>query len=194
MQVLILALGANRGRGVAAEAAQIVADGGRVVVLIDQAKLWRRVKFAKGVRVVDLSRLESSQPLGKVEQVLLYRGPRKLFRVVGRGPLRGRAQRASGVYETRVADPVHRRLVQPLFRRGWGDGSRNLIRSRVLDAERFDLIVVADPTSMPYAAGLLADYQRAGGEMPRFSFGLDYAAFAESPAGHGSPDTRQNSL
>ncbi|MDG4786330.1 hypothetical protein O7626_10385 [Micromonospora sp. WMMD1102] len=188
MQVLILALGANRGRGVAAEAAQVVADGGRVVVLVDQqAKLWRRIKFAKGVRVVDLRRLESTRLLGKVEQVLLYRGPRKLFRVVGRGPLHGRAQRASGVFETRVADPVHRRLVQPLFRRGWGDGSRSLIRSRVLDSERFDLIVVADPTSMPYAAGLLADYQRAGGDVPRFSFGIDYAALSDLPAGQTSP-------
>lgn len=176
MQVLFLALGASRTRTAAEESAQVVADGGQAVVLIDQRKSWRRVTFDQAVTVIELSRLESGRLPVRIEQLLLYRAPRKLFRVVGRGALRDRMGRLSGTYETRFADRVHRRLAVPLYRPGWGEGSRRVIRQGLPGT--FDLIVVLDPVSMPYAAGLLADYEARGVALPRVAFGLDYAGTA----------------
>ncbi|MGI5215781.1 hypothetical protein [Plantactinospora sp. CA-290183] len=190
MQVLFLALGASRTRAAVEESAQVVADGGRAVVLIDQKKPWRRVKFDPAVRVVELARLESSRLPVRIEQLVLYRAPRKLFRVVGRGPLRSGAKRVSGTYETRFADRVHRRLVVPLYRSGWGEGSHSLIRRTLLDDAAFDLIVVTDPASMPYAAGLVADYEARGGAVPRLSFGLEYAGQVGASAEGGTAGKR----
>ncbi|MEV0427367.1 hypothetical protein [Micromonospora sp. NPDC050495] len=175
MQVLFLALGANRSRAAQEESAQVVADGGRAVVVIDQRQPWRRVKFHRSVKVVELSRLEAARLPVRIEQLLLFKGPRKVFRAVGRGPLRERVGRVSTGYETRFADRVHRRLVQPLYRKGWGEGSHAVIRRGLPADAAFDLIVVTDPASMPYAAGLVADYEARGVPVPRLAFGLDYA-------------------
>lgn len=187
MQVLFLALGANRTRAAAEESAQVVADGGRAVVLIDQRQPWRRVKFHRSVKVVELARLEAARLPVRIEQILLYRAPRKVFRAVGRGPLRARVGRASASYENRFADRVHRRLVLPLFRTGWGEGSHAVIRRGLPADAAFDLIVVTDPASMPYAAGLIADYEARGVAVPRVAFGLDYAGSLDAAAG-SDPD------
>lgn len=178
MLVLILALGGNRMRAAVEESAQVVATGGRAVVLVDNAKSWRRFSFDPAVRVVDLAELEASRLSMKLEQMVLFKVPRRLFRTVGRGPLRKPARRASGVYESRFADRVHRRVVLPLYRPGWGAGSCRVIRRHVLDNTPPDLIVVTDPASMPYAAGLLASYGPSA-NVPQLSFGLDYAVLAE---------------
>lgn len=173
MHVLFLALGGSRARAAVEESAQVVADGGHAVVLIDQRKPWRRVTFDQAVTVVELSRLESARLPVRIERLLLYRAPRKLFRTVGRGPLRDRVGRVSGTYEARIADRVHRRLAVPMYRSGWGRGSHPVIQQSLPGP--FDLIVVLDPISIPYAAGLVAGYELRGLALPRVAFGLDYA-------------------
>ena len=175
MQVLFLALGANRRRAAIEESAQVVADGGHAVVLIDDAKPWRRVSFDPGAQVVELSRLECAHLPMKVERLLLFKVPGLLFRTVGRGALRKWARRAADAYERRLADRVHRRLVVPLYRSVWGEASRSLIQRHVLDGASFDLFVVTDLASMPCAARLLASYDASDAEAPQLAFGLDYA-------------------
>lgn len=174
MDVLFLALGASRMRAAAEESAQVVADGGRAVVLIEQRTPWRQTTFDPAVEVVELSRAEAAWLPVRLEQLVLYRVPRKLFRTVGRGPLRKRVRRTAGWYETRIADRVHRRLAAGLFRPGWGEGAHRLLRHAVPGP--YDLVVVLDPISMPYAAGLVADHEARGVAVPSIAFGLDYAA------------------
>ncbi|SCL32159.1 hypothetical protein GA0074692_3250 [Micromonospora pallida] len=178
MQVLFLALGANRAQAAVVDSAQVVADGGRPVVLVDQRASWRRMKFDPAVKVVELSRLEATRLPVRIERFLLHRAPRKVFRAVGRGPLRTGVEKVSGTYEARFADRVHRRLVMLLYRAGWGERSHSVIRGGLPGDGIFDLIVVVDPASMPYAAGLIADYEARGLSVPRVAFGLDYAASA----------------
>lgn len=174
MRVLFLALGGSRKRAAVEESAQVVADGGQAVVLIDKAAGWRQVTFDPAVEVVDLAGLENRRLPLRIEQFLLFKAPRRGLRAVGRGPLRGLAGRAAGAYESRIADRVHRRVVLPAYRSRWGGVP--LLRRQVLRDTVFDLMVVTDPVSMPYAARLLAGYDAAG-DPPRLAFGLDYAGY-----------------
>ncbi|MFC6023049.1 hypothetical protein ACFP2T_43725 [Plantactinospora solaniradicis] len=190
VQVLFFALGARRMRAVADESAQVVADGGQAVVLIDHAKLWRDVTFDPAVRVVELSGIEADQLPMRIGHGLLYDVPRGLFRAAGRGPLRQRARRAAAAYEFRLADRVHRRVLAPSYRLVWGEVSQSLVQRHVLDGASFDLVVVTDSPSMPYAARLLERYG-ASGWNPQVAFGLDYAApDADSPAGSADSGRR----
>ena len=174
MRVLFLALGGSRKQAAADESARVVADGGRAVVLIDTSKPWAQTRFAPAVDVVELSTVESARPLVRFERFALYRVPRGLFRVAGRGPLRAKVRAAAGRYESRIADRVHGKLVATRLRPGWGEGAHRLLRGAVPGP--YDLIVVLDPISMPYAAGLFADLEARGAAMPRVAFGLDYVS------------------
>ena len=188
MQVLFLALGASRKRAAADESAQVVADGGRAVVLIDTRSAWRGTEFDPAVDVVELSRVEAARLPVRLEQLVLYRAPRKLFGTVGRGPLRRRVRKVAGRYEARVADRVHRRLVATRFRPGWGAGAHRLLRQAVPGP--YDLVVVLDPISMPYAAGLVADHEARGLGAPRIAFGLDYVPWTGPTAAEEHADVR----
>jgi hypothetical protein len=174
VRVLFLALGGNRARAAVEESAQVVAVGGRPVVLVDTLRPWRRMSFDPAVEVVELSTLESTRMPVRLERAVLFTVPRRLFRVVGRGPLRQPARRVSARYETRVAERLHRQVVLPMIRPRWGEGTCPVLCRYLAKGGDLDAIVVLDPASMPYAAGLVAGYRSAGTRPPRLAFGIDH--------------------
>ncbi|MFE9655274.1 MULTISPECIES: hypothetical protein [unclassified Micromonospora] len=168
-QVLILALGATRKRAVVEDAAEVVARGGRVTVLITSAADWRRERFAPGVRVVDLTELEGRRLPLRVERAVLYRAPRLAFRAVGRGRLAGWTKRAGRAYERRIADRVHRRVFLPAYHRLRNDLVPQRLAERVVTETAADLLVVADPASIPLAARIVRQSPAL-----RVGYGLPY--------------------
>jgi hypothetical protein len=175
MRVLFLALGATRRLAVTEESARVAAAGGWAVVLVDQAKPWRD-GFAHGVHVIEAAQVESGHRPRVIEKALLFRAPKRLFRLVGRGRLAPSARRAARAYERRIANPLHRRVFLPAYRRLWRRARPRLIHHHLPAGASFDLLVVGDPASMPTAVGILDRY-RAGGRLPpEVAFGLDYAA------------------
>lgn len=174
-QVLFLAVGGNRPRVVATEAAEVVAAGGRAVVLVEHAGPWRGLGLDPAVEVVELSRSESARRSTRLVRAVLYGLPHRLFAVAARGPLRSPARRARDRYDSRFADRVHRRFVLPRQRPGWGARIPDELRRQLPDAAGLDLVVVADAVSLPYASGLLAAYRAAGAPEPALTFGLEYA-------------------
>jgi hypothetical protein len=175
MQVLFLALGATRRRAVVEETTQVVADGGRAVVLVAAARPWSRERFHPEVEVVDLSRLEAHGPIRRVERALLFSGPELVFRALDRGPMKTFARRAGGAYERRIASPVHRALMP---RKGDDPAELRqlLIRRKVLAGRPpFDLFVVSDPASMPPAARLFGRPAGTDSPAPRVAYRYDYA-------------------
>lgn len=149
MRVLFLAGDGTRRRAVAAESAQVVAEGGRAVVVVGREKTWDDTAFAPGVELVVREGLDLRSPARSMEWLLLFHLPRQVYRTVGRGPLR-RPASAMGRLHERVALSVQRGVVLPLHRRRHKDGPR------VLHGSSFDVIVVADAVSMPDALDLLA--------------------------------------
>ncbi len=174
--MLFVALGATRRVDAVAESAQVVAAGGRAVVLVDRATTWRTAAFAPGVRVVALAKLRRDHPPWKAQDLLLFRGPRALFRAVGRGRLRDLSQRAARAYERRIAGLVHRRLFLPAYERIWRDVRRSLVERHVMRGTHYDVVVVCDPTSMPLVARLIAAAGRPA--RPAVRFRLDPTEFA----------------
>ena len=182
--VLVLALGATRRRAAVDDAARVVAQGGTATIVTGDAALWGGDRLARGVRLVDLPQLELRHAWMPLEQLVLYRIPRFAFRAVGRGPLKPWSQRAGKAYQRRIADPLHRRALLPLLRRGRGAAAAQLIRRHLDAAGTVDLLVVNDPASMPTAATLVESYGRSGS--PRVAYGLDHAV----PAGSTPPSRR----
>lgn len=175
MKVLFLALGASRRRAAVEESAHVVAEGGTALVLVEDAKAWRRDTFAPGVEVVQLTELEQRHGVRRLEQLFLYKGPRfVLFRVVGRRRLRPWARRASAAYERRIANRVHRKVFAPAYDRfGGGPEARVRLMRRFVAAQDVDLVVVTDPLSMPTAVALFGDRPDAG---PRLAFSIDHVS------------------
>jgi hypothetical protein len=175
-RVLILALGGTRKRAVVADAAEVVALGGTVTVLISSAADWRRERFAPGVRVVDLAELEGRRLPLRVERAVLYRAPRLAFRAVGRGRLAGWTKRAGRAYEQRIADRLHRRVFLPAYRRLRDDQVPQRLAEQVVTDTPADLLVVADPASIPLAARVVGRSAAA----PRVGYGLPYLTAADA--------------
>ncbi|SCG76612.1 hypothetical protein [Micromonospora inositola] len=171
-RVLILALGATRKRAVVEDAAEVVAGGGSVTVLISSAADWRRERFAPGVRVVDLAALEGRRFALRAERAVLFRAPGRAFRVIGRGPLSGWAKRAGRAYERRIAERVHRRLFQPVYHRMRRSDLPQRLADQVVAEVAADLLVVSDPASIPLAARIV----RQAPVAPRVGYGLPYLA------------------
>lgn len=167
MRVLFLALGATRRRAVAEESARVVAEGGDAVVLLGQP--WAGERLDPRVRLVDLGELTARSRPVRWAQALLVRLPRRAARLVGRGRLRRPVQRAWQVYERRVASPAHRRLVLPASRRWWRG---RVLRREIAARGPFDLIVIADPLSMPEAARLVRRGAAGSPRSPRLAFVL----------------------
>lgn len=170
MRVLFLAVGGTRRRAVTEESAQVMADGGRAVVVIDNADRWRSDSFAPGVDVVDLAQLERRHPPKAAERALLRALPRRIFRTIGRARLASRARAWERGYERRIAPrlehaltPVHQLL---------GDLRLRLIRDQLRRGPGTDLLVVGDPPSMPYAARLA----KAGAAPARIAYRYDTCA------------------
>jgi len=154
MRVLFLAADGTRRRAVADESARVVAEGGRAVVVIGKEKTWRDTDFAPGVELVVRAGLDLRSPARSMEWLLLFRLPRKVYRTVGRGPLRGPVS-AMGRLHERVALSMQRGVVLPLHRRRYKDGPIDGGK-HILHGSSFDVIVVADSASMPDALKLLA--------------------------------------
>lgn len=148
MRVLFLAAEGMRRRAVAVESARVVAEGGRAVVVVGREKTWDDTDFAPGVELVVRAGLDLRSPARSMEWLLLFHLPRKVYRTVGRGPLR-RPVSAMGRLHERIALSVQRGVVLPLHRRRYKDGPH------VLHSSSFDVIVVADAVSMPDALTLL---------------------------------------
>ncbi|NEB79012.1 hypothetical protein G3I40_27895 [Streptomyces sp. SID14478] len=157
MNVLFLALDASRARTTCAEAAQVVRDGGRAVVLIEQATRWADHLITPGVQRIETDVLEMRHWVRRWEWQLLFGLPRALARAIGRGPLRPLLHATETAYEGVLAGPLHRRVFLPVYRRAWGSGNPEMIRHFVRRDGPFDLIVVCDPTSLPVAASLAED-------------------------------------
>ncbi|MEU9506130.1 hypothetical protein AB0D32_07595 [Micromonospora sp. NPDC048170] len=168
-RVFFLALGGNRARVVVEEAARLAAAGGRATVVVDDVAQWRGQRFAPGVRVVELARLQRAHLPVAAEQLVVHRAPRKALRMLGRGRLAPWSQRAARAYERRVASRVHRRVFLPVYERLWGDARYRLLHREAARRGPFDLLVVADPVSIPMATRLAAD----GRMFPNVAYGLD---------------------
>ncbi|WP_216642358.1 hypothetical protein [Micromonospora sp. WMMA2032] len=170
MHVLFLSVGGVRRRAVVEESRQAVADGGAATVVVDRLGPWSRETFAPGVRVVELDALLRRLPTVRFEQAALYKAPRKLLRLVGRGPLRRISKRTERAYQRRLADPAHR-----AFLRVRGDQRPRLI-DQLFARTPVDVLVVTDPIAMPYAARLVGN--RTGHASPRVCFSYDYSGEA----------------
>lgn len=181
MQVLFLALGATRRRAVVEESGQVVADGGRAVVLVDQARTWSRDQFAPRVEVVELSRLESRHLPRLIERAIVFAGPRAVFRMAGRGPLAKWARRGQKAYERRIAARMDRAFMR-LYLRLWGDVRQKLIDRHAASGAAVDLMVVCDPTSIPPAAQLMKTYEAGRIRPPQVSYSYDYLNRSIRPA------------
>jgi hypothetical protein len=124
---------------------------------------------------VELSRLELGHLPRSVEMLLLFRGPRFLFRMIGRGRLRRWASRAAKAYERRIAVPLHRRVLMPIYYRVWPRKRQQLIERHVLTGVPIDLLVVCDPLSIPEGAALVGRCTAHDRTPTPVVFGLDYA-------------------
>ncbi|MGI5398949.1 hypothetical protein ACQEVG_05715 [Streptomyces sp. CA-135486] len=173
MQVLFLALGASRKRAVVEESAEVVARGGRAVVLVGVRKPWLDQGFAPEVELVTADELEASHLPRRLERLVLYRVPRLVVRVAGRGPLRSRAKRALKAYERRVAGRIHRRVFVPLHRRVWPRLADRMVWRHFSPRKGPELMVVADALSVPRAVQLIQAWESEGLAVPRVSYGID---------------------
>lgn len=189
-RVLFLALGGTRRRAAVAETAQVVARGGTATLVVTDAAAWRGDRPAEGVRLVDLTELERTHGWMPVQRFLLVRLPERLFRLVGRGPLRPWSTRATKAYRRRVADPLHERW-RPLSRGDRAGSAAEMIRGH-LRRTGVQLVVVNDPASMPAAVALLRTYDRDSA--PRVAYHLDRTAPADPgpPGPHDSAQPRGN--
>jgi hypothetical protein len=170
VNVLFLALGASRKRAVVEECRQVVADGGTATVIVDSAASWQRLP--DGVALIDAAVLQPVRLLMRVEQLVMYRGPRFVLHRV----LRHRAKRVVGAYQKRVADRFHRRIFLPISRRQWGDARGQVVARHIARSEPpYDWIIVADSPSMPDAVRLLAELRDA---KPGVAYSIDHVAAA----------------
>lgn len=182
MQVLFLATGATRRRGVAAEAGAIAGAGGKAVVVVQNEWRWRHFPFDPRVEIVDIQRFGWTGVVLRIERLLLYRGPRAVVWRLGRGPLEKPLGFVLRVYERFLANPVHRRLFMPVFTRLMYRRRIGIIEKQVLTGRTFDLIVVADAASMIDAVRVLDGYTARGEPTPPVVFGVDHAGLDLAPA------------
>jgi hypothetical protein len=147
--VVFLAVGGDRRRGVIEAAGQVVAAGGRATVIVGASALWDEVD--PRVRVVALDPVEGRRVPMRVERGLLHVAPGALLRGVGRLAGRSRAERLGSAYRRRFAERVERRVTRPALRSIFGDIRPELVRQEVA-AQAPGLVVIADAASLPLAA------------------------------------------
>jgi hypothetical protein len=192
MRVLFLALGATRRSYPIGESADLVARGGEAVVVVDSKRTWRRERFADGVTVLELARLQPRHSPGALAWLVLFRAPALAFWVCGRGPLTDWTRRAEAAYWRRLAARVRHgsRLLTagPVVPADAGGRLRRhvardvrdlLIRYQLLRGARFDVLVIADPASIPDGARMVRTRPSAR-LAPRVCYSLD--AVAAGPA------------
>lgn len=185
MRVLFLAVGATRRRAVTAEIAEVLAAGGEAVLVVDSRRPWRGEHLDPRVRVVDLAAEEGRRPVFVAERRALLGAPLAVLRLAGRGPLR-RAGRAGEAYQRRLAAAVHSRVTVPAYRRIRPQARRRLIERVAGPLDAFDLVVVADPMSLPEADRLRTSGRRDGGA-PVLCYSIDQVGPAAPRAGWPRP-------
>jgi hypothetical protein len=170
MRVLFLAYGATRRRTVVDEAADVVAGGGRAVVLVEWPALWRGVEFAPGVEVVNVYGDRWALPRTVVDATL-FRFPEFVLGQLARGPFARSIGRYGRGYRNRIARPLLDGVVLPAYR--WlGRAARERVyRRHLFGGERPDLVVIGDPASMPAGLALLARF--GTGDAPPLSYRMD---------------------
>ena len=178
MRVLFLALGLTRVPTVIEEANEIVARDGQAVVLVTKISTANFQRFDPKVRVVRILDIVKAVP-NAATWWLLFRAPQMASHVAGRGPLRGRVRRAHHAYARRVAGLARRGSI---FKTTPEPGNRihedvfdHVVWHTVLRGQTFDLMVVADPVSMPTAARLMRAPHRAP-TAKKVSFTVDAVA------------------
>lgn len=188
MRVLFLALGANRRVAVIEESRRLAEAGGHPVVLVDRPKQWADQPPPPGVEFEALATLGADHWPMAAERVLLFRGPRfALRRLAGRGT--ARADRVVSAYQRCIADPVHRSVFLPLYRRVWHGKRERPLDMFMRRHGRFDAVIVADARSFPAAQCVVERLAGATGA-PRVAFRLDQLlAPADDPAGRASTRT-----
>ncbi|GAA3371500.1 hypothetical protein GCM10020367_22420 [Streptomyces sannanensis] len=173
MQVLFLALGGSRKRAVVEESADVVAAGGRAVVLVDRKKSWASVAFAPGVEVVTPDELEARHLPRRIERFVLFRIPRLVASVLGVGPVRRMSRRALKAYERRVAGRVHRRVFLPVHRRVWPTVADRIARRHFGGGGGPELLVVTDPWSVQHAVRLMEAWESDRLATPCVTYSVD---------------------
>lgn len=173
MQVLFLAFGAARKRAVAAESAAVVAAGGRAVVLVSDKKRWVNETLAASVELVTPAELEARHLPRRIERAVLYQGPRRVARSLGRGPLGVKAKKALKTYEKSLAGRLHRRVFVPAHRRVWPSAGDRMIQRCFGPQGGPDLVVVADAQSIRRAVELMESWDSVGRGTPRVAYSVD---------------------
>ena len=168
--VVVLAEGGTRKRAAIGDAERVLAAGGKATLVIRQSSKWRNEAIADGIQVIDLHELEKAERWMALEWLLLVRGPRLAFRVVGLGPVKGFAERASRAWRNRVANPLHQRVFLPLMRRRERSRPESLVWRGIGDRTAVSLLLITDPASMPTAVDFL---ERR--DVPRVAYSLDTA-------------------
>lgn len=170
MAVVILALGASRRRATVAETEAVLAAGVTPVVVVDSLRSWGRDPLPAGVRTAEVaSLLRKHMPL-RVEHAILYGLPRRALRLVGRGRLAPKAEKAMTAYERKFANRVHNRVVTPLHRRLWPRARAASVKRAVGD--RIDLVLATDAASFAIAAELAAASATASGPALPVAFSI----------------------
>ena len=158
MRVLFLALGSTRVPTVIEEANEVVARGGSAVVLVTIISTAHFHRFDPKVRIVRVADIVQTVP-GPMAWWLLFKGPEVATHAAARGPLRGQVRRVHNAYARRIARMARRGTA---FKNTPVEGNPvhqdvfdHVLWHTVLRAETFDLMVVADPMSMPMAQRLV---------------------------------------
>lgn len=172
MQVLFLAVGSIRRNALSMETAAVTGVAARRMVVIDSAGARKGPKLPEGVEAIDIARLD---PLMRIEQLLLYRGPGFLASLLRRGPLRRPVRRMWRAYERRVTRWVHRELFVPLYRKWIFRTGPRLVERKVLPRVSPDLVVVMDLNSIPVAVRVLDRYAARGEPAPEVAYSVQYA-------------------
>jgi hypothetical protein len=171
--VLFLAEGGTRKRAAAIDAVRVLDAGGEATLVVRDLAAWKNERLDKRIRVVDLDRLEKQYGWMRAEQLLLVRGPRAAFRIVGVGPVKAWSKRAAGAWDRRIATPLHQRRFLPLLRRRPAARPPALIHRHLGERAAVDLLVITDPASMPAAVTYLESH-----DVPRVAYNLDTAPAA----------------
>jgi hypothetical protein len=153
MNVVMLALGANRQNAVQDDAAFLLDRGAEVTLVTTQAQKWPGLD--PRTEVLELSAHESRHPVRYLEWLVVFRLPRVPFSLLGRVPgMRGKAAGLQRAYEQKLAWRFHRRIFERAYK-----GVRPLVLWRVarrrvlptLDFAATDLLLVLDSASIPIA-------------------------------------------
>lgn len=181
MKVLFLALTAVRARAVKRHCHFLLEHGVDVSLITTSLEPWQAEGLDGRVEVHTLSEGEARHPLPRVERILVFHGPRRVFQAIRKvlGPRHAPVRAVEARYE-RAAQVFHQRVFMRGYRvlRPWL--LWRVARTRVLpriDLAGLNEVVVGDSHSVPlgwHIARLAPDL--------KVSFSLDRAVYADVTA------------